>query len=376
MNTFDELVPQHIRALPGYAPGKPLKQAEAESGVACIKMASNENPLGPSPLAIEVIRQAASAVNFYPDNDATELKLALAERHNVAPENIMVTPGSTTFLDIIGRTLIEPGLNAVTSERTFIVYPISTRASGGELIRVPIKNDAYDLDALLAAINDKTRIVFIANPNNPTGTMLPPEKIERFLDCVPQHLVVVLDEAYFEFAQHFSKIRGIEYSRSLDYVRQGRRVVVLRTFSKAQGLAAARVGYGIGPAELMQNFQKVRVAFSVSSVGQAAALAALKDEKHICRTLENNTAGALWLTEHLVKMGLRVVPTWANFLYIEVGGDVPAITSSLQNEGIIIRPLTGSWGAPNAIRVSIGTPEQNQKFVDALSKVMAAAAAK
>jgi histidinol-phosphate aminotransferase len=369
MSKFDEVVPAHIRVLGGYAAGKPLKQAERESGVRCIKLASNENPFGPSPLAIRAMRDAAAEVNLYPDNDATELKNELAARNNMDPAQVMVTGGSTQFLNIIGRTLLAPGLNAITSERSFIVYPIATKAPGGQLIQVPMRGDTFDLDAIYSAMNENTRVVFIANPNNPTGTMLDPVAVDRFIAAVPDFVTVVLDEAYYDFASYFAAKRGLEYTHSLDYVREGRNVVVLRTFSKAHGLAAVRCGYGFGPAPLIQHFSKMRTAFSVSSMAEAAALAALRDEEHIRKSLENNAAGAAWLTKKLSEMGLRVVPTWANFLYVETGEDSVGLANRIQEEGVIVRPLS-IWGAPNAIRITVGTPEQNEKFIAALSKVM------
>jgi histidinol-phosphate aminotransferase len=369
MTKFDEVVPAHIRALGGYAAGKPLKQAEKESGVRCIKMASNENPFGPSPMAIEAMRQAAAEVHLYPDNDATELKQELASRNNVDPEQILITGGSTQFLDIIGRTLLAPGLKAITSERSFIVYPIAAKAAGGELIQVPMRGDTFDLDAISEAIDENTRVIFIANPNNPTGTMLDPSALDRFVERVPKYVTIVLDEAYYDFAQYFAAKRGLEYSHSLDYVRQGRNIVVLRTFSKAHGLAAVRCGYGFGPADLIRYFAKMRPAFSVSGVAEAGALAALRDKEHIQKSLENNAIGAASLTKKLSEMGLRVVPTWTNFLYVETGEDAAALARRIQEEGIIIRPLT-VWGAPRAIRVTVGTPEQNEKFLTALTKVL------
>lgn len=370
MSRFDEIVPEHIRGLKGYTPGKPLKQAEAESGIQCTKMASNENPFGPSPLAIAAMHAAAPLVHLYPDNDATELRNLIAERNGIAPEQVLITGGSTQFINIIVHSLLAPGLNAVTSERSFIVYPIATQAAGGTLRQVPMCGDTFDLDAVAAAIDRDTRVVFIANPNNPTGTLLDPRAIDRFLDRVPSHVLVVVDEAYYEFAQHFAGLRGIEYSHAIDYVRQERNVVVLRTFSKAQGLAGLRVGYGFGPAELLQYFARERTAFSISTLAEAAAIAALSDEDHIRKTVEKNAAGAAWLTRKISELGLRVVPTWANFLYVDIGEDAAAVAQWIQDEGVIVRPLTGAWGAPRAIRVSVGTPEQNERFMATLRKVM------
>jgi histidinol-phosphate aminotransferase len=370
---FKKLVPEHIRALGPYTPGKPIRQAKRESGVDMVKMASNENPFGPSPRAIDAIRSCAAAVHLYPDNDSTELRARLAERHQVAAENVIVTDGSTAALDLLARALLAPGLNAITSERSFIVYPIATRAAGGTLIQVPTRDDGFDLDAIAAAIDANTRLIFIANPNNPTGTMFNADGFERFLAQVRDHVVVVLDEAYADFGAAFAAERGMVYSRSLDHVRAGRRnLVVLRTFSKAHGLAGLRVGYAFGDSELLQYVARVKTAFSVSAVAESAALAALADEEHIRRTVENNRAGAAQLTAALRAMGMRVVPTSANFIFFECE-DSLAVAKRIQADGVIVRPLA-AWGIPNAIRVTIGTPEQNQRFLAALKKALVPAA--
>ncbi len=369
MAGFDDLIPEHIRALARYAPGKPLRQAERESGVPCIKMASNENPFGPSPKAVEAIRAAVANANFYPDNDCAELRQALAERHQLNVEQILVTDGSTALLDHIARTLLAPGRNAVTSQRSFIVYPIVTQAAGGRLIEVPMREHVFDLDAILAAIDEKTRIVYLANPNNPTGTMFDAAATDRFLDRVPEHVLVVLDEAYCDFAAHFAAAQGIEYSHSLDYVRQGRRVIVLRTFSKAHGLAGLRVGYGFGPPALLQALARVRPAFSVSGVAEAGALAAFSDTAHVRKAVENNAAEAPRLARELSALGLHPVPTCANFLYFDVGEESTAFARRMQAEGVIVRALN-VWGAPNAIRVTVGAPEHNHIFLAALKKTL------
>jgi histidinol-phosphate aminotransferase len=375
MKTIIDLIPEHIRRLAAYVPGKAARQAQRESGVAMIKMASNENPFGPSPRAVEAIRAVAATVNFYPDNDASELRLELARRHEIKPEQVFLADGSLGVLDILARTLLGAGLNCVTSERSFISYPIVTRAAGAELITTPLKNDAYDLDAIAAAINDNTRVVLLANPNNPTGTMFDADATESFLRRVPDHVLVVLDEAYYDFAIDFAAQRGITYTRSLDYVRAGRtNLLVLRTFSKAHGLAGLRLGYGCGDPELLQYFGRVRNSFSVSVVAEAAGLAAIRDEGHIRRTVENNAAGAAWLMPHFAELGLRAVPTSANFIYFEVDEDANAFSKRMQDEGVIVRSLV-PWGIPNGIRVTIGTPEQNERFVSALRKVVRQAVA-
>lgn len=370
MTDFSKLVPAHVRKLATYKPGKPRRQAELESGMRCIKMASNENPFGPSPLAIEAIKAAAQEVNFYPDNAVTELTARLAQIHGIEPAQVLVTAGSSALLDIMAFTLLGPGLNAITSKLSFIVYPIVTRATGAQFIEVPTLNDGYDLDRILAAVDVNTRLVYLANPNNPTGTVLDADAIDGFLDRLPPHVITVLDEAYCDYAGYFAAERGLAYSHALDYVRQQRRVVVLRTFSKAHGLAGLRVGYGMGPAELMGYFARMKTAFMVSSLGEAGALAALADTGHVQRAVQTNAAEAKVLLPAISEMGIRVTPTWANFLFCRVGEDATSLCRALQDNGVIVRQMSGPWGAPDAFRVTVGTPEQNQQFLGALKRAV------
>ena len=371
MTDFRKLVPTFVPTLDTYRSGKLRRQAELESGVNCIKMASNENPLGPSPLAVEAIKAAIAEAHSYPDNGTRELRERLAELHGVEAEEVMVTSGSTSFLDILARTLLGPGLNAITSEQSFIVYPLVTRATGAQLIEVPTVNDGYDLDGILAAVNGQTRIVYIANPNNPTGTMIDAAAMDRFLDRVPSHVITVLDEAYCDFAGYFAARRGVEYSHSLDYIGPERPVIVLRTFSKAHGLAGLRVGYGIGPAELIGYLYRLKPAFQVSSLAETAALAALADEAHLQKSIENNAAGEKLLAGALSEMRIHAVKTWANFLFCRVGEDAASLCRQLQEEGVIVRPMSEPWGAPDAFRVTIGTPEHNQRFLETMKRVWA-----
>jgi len=349
----------------GYSPST-VPVAEYRTPI--VRLDSNENPFGPSPRAIEAMRAALAAVNSYPDDDCSQLRHKLAIAHDLPPEQVMVTAGSTALLTLLCQTLLAPGLNALTSRCSFIVYALAVHVTGASLIEIPTLRDGFDLGAILAAIDDNTRIVFLANPNNPTGTLLEASLIERFLAEVPGHVVVVLDEAYYEFARVFAAMRGIPYSRSVEYVRQGASVVVLRTFSKVHGLAGLRVGYGLGPAELLGYCARMRNTFSVSSVAQAAALAAMDHQEYVDRVVENNAAQAQVLQQGLASLGYRVVPTWANFLYCDVGEEAGEFAARLQNEGISVRPL-GSWGAPGCIRVTIGTPEQNQIFLKAARRI-------
>jgi len=369
MGKFAEMVPERVRALASYVPGRPIQQAEAEFGVKMIKLGSNENPLGPSPFALKAMDAAARGVNLYPDTDMTALRERLAKQHRVSVNQLIVTAGSTNLLDILARTLLTPGLNAVTSERSFIVYPIVTRSAGAELRQVPTRGDGYDLDAICDAIDSETRLIYLANPNNPTGTMITAAEMDRFMDRLPDHVVVALDEAYYDYAEWLARERGVEYSHAEQYVREERNVVVLRTFSKAYGLAAMRVGYGMGPAELMGYIARLKTAFIVNGLGEAAALAALDDRDHYEKSMRNNSAQLAILSKHLRDMGYQPVESWANFIYIETGEDASTLARRLQMNGIIVRPLNGSWGSRTAIRVSVGTADENRKFLEALKNV-------
>jgi len=372
MSNFERLIPQHIRNMSRYVPGKSVKQAERESGVTSIKLASNENPFGPSPLAVEAIQRAAAEVNWYPEPDSPELRRILAEKHGVTPGHVMVTAGTSSFLHIVGRTLLGPGLHAITSELSFISYPIVCQAAGATLVKVPMRDYGYNLDGIVKAINQDTRVILFANPNNPTGSFVDVEAVDRFIERVPPHVLVVLDEAYADFAEAFAAERGVEYSHGLRYIKEGRNVVVMRTFSKAQGLAGLRLGYGLAHPDLVNYLSRVKVVFSVSSISDAAGVAAVRDTEHMQKTIRNNMEGATYLTESLSAMGLRVLPTWANFVYVEVDEDASELSKRLLAEGIIIRPL-GGWGAKTAIRVTIGKPEENEAFVAAMKKVVGAA---
>jgi histidinol-phosphate aminotransferase len=348
----------------------PPSEDSGESQPPLIKLDSNENPFGPSPLAIEAMQSALAGAHLYPDDDCAELRRKLAGHHAVPIEQVLVTAGSTEMLALLCQTLLAPGLNAVTSERSFIIYGMAVHVTGAQLLQAPMREptDEFDLDAIQAAITPDTRIVFLANPNNPTGTMLDAAAVDEFMANVPGHVVVVLDEAYYDFALYFAALRKVQYSQSLEYVRRGASVVVLRTFSKAHGLAGLRVGYGLGPPELLAYCARMRNTYSVASLAQVAALAALDDHHHIARVVSNNASQAQILTDGLSELGYRVVPTAANFVYCDVGEDASVVASRLRGERVCVRPLN-AWGAPNCIRVSIGTPEQNQSFLAAMRKI-------
>ena len=304
----------------------------------------------------------------YPDDDASALRRRLAQLHGVRPEQILVTGGLTECLGMLARTFLTRGLNAITSERSFIVYRIATRAAGAQLIEVPMRQHSYDLRAIATAVNRDTRLIFMANPNNPTGTVVSADEVDHLVRQIPERVVVVLDEAYYEYAAHFAAMRAAKYSASLDYVREGRNVVVLRTFSKVHGLAGLRVGYGIATAELMTRILSQRSMYGVSTLAQAAALAALDDGAHIRRAVQNNADQSERLAHALSDLQCGTVPTWANFLYCQPGQDVTKLAARLALEGIAVRPL-GPWGAPQAVRITIGRPEQNDALLNALRKL-------
>jgi histidinol-phosphate aminotransferase len=368
MSRFFDLVTGNVRSLPKYTPTAPMSELQAKAIQGYIHLASNENPFGPSPCAIEAIARTVEKCNLYPDDDASKLRFAVAEQHAIAADHVLISAGSTGLLEIIARTLLGPGTNAVTADLTFVVYPIAVKAAGGELIQVPLRNYTFDLKAIAAAINPQTRLVLIANPNNPTGTVITAQQMDDFLAEVPPQVLVVIDEAYYDFAQYFAANSRLQYSHALDYVRQNRNVVVLRTFSKAHGLAGLRIGYGMGPAELMGYFARLRSTYSISSVAQAAAVAALRDIEHVRQAVTNNYDQARQLMAGMQLLGFRVIPTSANFIYAEIRDDAGALARRLEDEGILIRSLA-AWGAPEAIRVSIGTPKQNDAFLAALRKV-------
>ena len=335
-----------------------------------IRLDSNENPLGPSPRALEAMQRVLAEAHLYPDDDCAALTRKLSELHEIPVEQVLVTAGSEAMLSLLCHALLAPGMNAITSQRSFIVYEMVVRASRAELIKIPMQNNAFDLSAILKAIDKNTRLIFLANPNNPTGTIVSMDELERFIRAVPGHVVVVLDEAYYEFAACFAERRKVQYSHSLTYVREGASVVVLRTFSKAHGLAGVRIGYGLGAAELISHCARMQDTYSVSSLAQAAAIAALYDRDHVARSVSHNAEQAQYLEHNLSALGWRAVPTWANFVYCEIGKDADAVSRLLYEQGISVRAL-GPWGAPKSIRVSVGTAQQNEHLLEALRKISA-----
>ena len=368
MSRFFDLVSKPARDL-GNTPTPARSTGNGRQAI--LRLDSNESPFGPSALALEAMRAALQESNLYPDNDCTALRRRLAELHGIAPDQMIVTAGSTALIGILCQTMLGPGLNAVTGLHTFIVYALAVHAAGAELVQAPMKNDGIDLDSMLAAVDGNTRLVLLANPNNPTGTVVTAEATRRFIEALPNHVVVVLDEAYFEYADYFAQLRGIHYSESLELVKEGLPVVVLRTFSKVHGLAGLRVGYGMGPAELLAYCASLRDTYSVSSAAQAGALAALGDPMHVRDVVQRNSEQAQFLNAEFSSMGFRVTETSANFIHCDVGREAVTLAQVLYHQGISVRPL-GTWGLPHSIRVSIGTADQNRLLADALRHLQSA----
>ncbi len=350
-----------LAGLPVYQPGRPIEEVARELGVPAstvIKLASNENPLGPSPKALEAMRAALSQIHLYPDGSAFLLKRKLAERLGVEPANLILGNGSNEIIEFLGHALMTPGSEVVVSQYCFAIYPIVARMFGATVVTVPAVNYGHDIDAMIAAITPATRVLFVANPNNPTGTLADRADMVRLLNEVPPYVLLVLDEAYFEFLDD-----PIDF---LPLVRSGNRenLILLRTFSKIYGLAGLRLGYGIGHPALIQNLEKARQPFNLNSIAQAAALAGLEDAEHMERTRNNNRDGLRFFERALHQAGLEYVPSHANFLLVKVG-DGQKIFLELQKKGVITRPM-GGYQLPEWIRISIGTPAENQRCLDAL----------
>lgn len=362
-------VPDYIARLRPYVPGKPIEEVERELGLRASKLASNENPLGPSPKALEAIQKYLAESNRYPDAGGHYLREKLAARHRVPAEQIVLGAGSTELIQLLSHIFIEPGAEGLSSEGSFVVFPMSVQAAGGEPVLAPLRHYAYDLDALAARVGERTRLLYLANPNNPTGTMFTAGETDRLLEKIPPDLPVVLDEAYCDYVER------PDYSCSLDYVREGRFLMVLRTFSKAHGLAGLRIGYGVGHADIIGALNRIRSPFNVSTVAQVAALAALDDAEHIRRSVESNRRGLAYLQAELSKLGIQCVPSFANFLFVETGRPAQGDFQALLKMGIIVRPL-GFMGIPNGLRITVGTEEENRRLVEALAQLAAAPAAR
>ncbi len=360
------LINPALASLPVYQPGKPIEEVARDLGMptaSLIKMASNENPLGPSPMALEAIRNVLSHLHLYPDGNAFYLKNKLATHLGVKPENLILGNGSNEILEFIGHALISPGAEVVVSEYCFAVYPIVTHLFAGTLVTVPHREFGHDLEAIVGAITPRTRVVFIANPNNPTGTRASNQQVLDFIRTVPKNVLIAFDEAYVEFLEDPPDL--------IDLIRSDRHhnLLLMRTFSKIYGLAGLRLGYGIACPDLIRVLEKVRQPFNINAMIQSGAMAALEDTDHLRRTLENNRSGLQFLETSFRDMELPYVQSHANFVLVKVG-DGAAVFGALQKEGVIARPM-GGYGLPDWIRISVGTPKQNEHCILSLRKILA-----
>jgi histidinol-phosphate aminotransferase len=361
-HTLEELIPDYIQGLPAYVPGKPVEEVEQDLKIHAVKLASNENPLGPSPKAMEAARRALGEANWYPDGGSKRLREVLAARFGVHSEEIFVGLGSSEIIDLASRVLLRPGCEGITSEGSFALFSIAIRASGGKLVLTPMKDFAFDLDAIVAAITPQTRIIYIANPNNPTGTAFGKAEFAAFMKKVPGDVLVVYDEAYKEYAER------TDLADPFEFFKQYNNLLTLRTFSKVYGLAGLRIGYGIGHPTLVAEMNKLRTPFNVTSVGQAAALAALDDAEHVDRSAAMNRVERKRLYTELRRLGLSPVPSETNFLFMQIGPDAKSFCDELLQEGVIVRPM--AWmGFPEAIRISVGSPAENTKLLGAIAHV-------
>jgi len=361
-----EPIRSEIRSLEPYVPGKPVEELERELHITgAIKLASNENPLGPSPLALEAVRAAAAGLNRYPDGSSHYLREALARFWKVPFEQTAVGSGSNDLIDILCRIHLGPGDEAVMSHPAFVMFAVAVKVAGGTLVRVPGTRELFhDPVAMLQAVNERTRLVYFSNPDNPTGTRVTRREMDQWFARVPDHVLTILDEAYFEY------VTDPEYPDGLEYLRQGKRVAVLRTFSKVYALAGLRVGYGLFPPALAALVHRVRLPFNVTSLGQAAARASLEDKEQVPKSLALNAEALRFLNAELPRLGLRVTPSWANFVLARFPGSAVEASQKLERLGVIVRPLTSFGLPPEYARISSGTSAELERLVDGLRRVL------
>ncbi|RBP31121.1 histidinol-phosphate aminotransferase [Marinobacter pelagius] len=366
---YQSLAVKGVQALSPYQPGKPIEELARELGLKpaeIIKLASNENPLGPSEKALAAARKALSEMCLYPDGNGFDLKQALSERFGVGMDQITLGNGSNDVLEVVARCFADADSEVVFSQYAFAVYPLVTQAIGAKGVSVPAKDWGHDLDAMADAVTERTRLVFVANPNNPTGTVHTADAIEGFLAKIPEDVLVVLDEAYCEY------LTGTEYPDGIELLERFPNLIVCRTFSKAWGLAALRVGYSISSPAIADILNRVRQPFNVDTVALAAATAVLGDEDYLNRSREVNAEGLRQLADGFDRMGLPYIPSAGNFIAVEVGEQALAIYHTLLEHGVIVRPIAG-YGMPEHLRVSVGLARENERFLDALAEALSAA---
>ncbi len=359
--SLDALASPYLAGLIPYAPGKPIEEVEREFGVPnSVKLASNENPLGPSPKAVAAIGAALSGLHRYPDGGAFVLRRALARHWDVSEDAVILGNGSNELLTLIGRAFLMPGDEALYAQQAFVVYDMVAHVAGATKVTVPLKDFAHDLPAMQAKLSAKTKLIFIANPNNPTGAAVAAGALEQFIVALPRDVICVVDEAYNEYLPEAAR------PDVLRFAREGRWVLSCRTFSKIYGLAGLRVGYAIGPAALLTKLHQLRDPFNVNSLAQIGATAALDDAEHVEKSRAANDAGRRYLTEQFEALGFRVAPSVANFLLVDIGRPGGDVTTALMRRGVIVRPMAG-YGFPTHLRITIGTAQENATCVAALA---------
>jgi len=355
----------YLNKIDTYKPGKPIEQVVRELNLKgeIIKLASNENPLGTSPLAILAIKKALKESFLYPDDDCFYLKQKLAGRVGVEEDNLFIGNGSVEVLHLVTLAYIDPEHSAVASEGSFIWFKIAASIAAAELIEVPMRNYTHDLKAMLAAVKENTRLLYIVNPNNPTGTIVTRSEVDELFKQLPDSILVVMDEAYYEY------IDDPIFPDSLKYFREGKNIIILRTFSKIYGLAGVRLGYAIAKKEIISSLAKLRISFNVNRLSQVAGIAALDDYEHVRRGKETNDAGKAYLSDAYRKLGLFYLPTHSNFFFVDFGKDSQIVFEALQRQGIITRTIK-EYGFPNALRITIGTQKQNERLIRTLKKIL------
>lgn len=358
------IVPEYILKISPYVAGKPIEEVERELGIKVqAKLASNENPFGPSPMVLKAMEEELSKINRYPDSDGYYLREKIAHLHGVTMEQIILGNGVTEILDLIARTFIAPEDNAVIAKQTFIMYPLVLQYLNANFTAVPLKDYRYDLKAIANSVNERTKLVYIANPNNPTGTIVNKEEVNEFINSIPPHVVVAMDEAYYDY------IDTSDYPDSFAYIEAGKNIIILRSFSKAYGLAGLRIGYGIASQELLSYIHRVRLPFNANTLSQIAAIAALDDTDHMEYSKKANKEGMELLTSELTKMGVNFVESVTNFLLVITEKDSDEISNKLLHEGIIVRSMK-KWGFPTSLRVTIGRKKEIEAFLLAFKKVL------
>ena len=365
-NPFLRHAAPHISGLTPYVPGKPTSELERELGITdSVKLASNENPLGCGELARAAYRACADELGRYPDGGAFALRRAIAEHHGVDAAQVTVGNGSNDVLDLVARAFLHPGRESVFSEHAFAVYAISTQAAGATARIAAAKDFGHDLDALAALVNERTAVVWIANPNNPTGTWLGSTPLRAFIDSLPEHCLCVIDEAYFEYVEE------PDYPDTSAWLAECPNLIVTRTFAKVHGLAALRVGYGLSHAHVAELMNRVRHPFNVNAPAQAAAIAALGDHDHVARSIAHNRAEMARLTAGLDRLGLEWIPSVCNFITVDLGRPAAPVDQALLQAGVICRPVA-NYGLPNHLRVSVGLADENDRLLAALARLLAA----